>query len=81
MQESDARKLQYWVESVEKTTAPDGASGNNWFCYIIGRGTSQIKGKMTGSMKTVSDYAEKYAAELNSRSFRSTSPYAHRKKT
>lgn len=85
MQENEAPKtetvkLKYQVVTVEKTSAPDGMPGDNWHRYVIGQGTSKIEGKKPGTLKAVTEHAETVADDLNSRTSRSGSTYAPRKK-
>lgn len=60
----------YQVIMVEKTTAPEGFAGDNWFRYVIQRGNlvnSIIECKKTGSLKTVTEHAKGQAEIINSR--------------
>ena len=68
----------YHVESVEKTTPPDGMPEGDWHRYIIARGRSKIEGFRPGSLKTVTQHAETVAEGLNERSFKGSSPYVSR---
>jgi hypothetical protein len=68
----------YHVESVEKTTPPDGMPEGNWHRYIIARGRSKIEGFRPGSLQTVTQHAETVAEGLNERSFKGSSPYVSR---
>ncbi len=63
-------KNQYEVTSVEKTTAPEGMSGDNWYHYVIRRGKQVIDGKKPGSLKAVTEHAESVAELINSRHLR-----------
>ena len=58
---------QFSVVSVEKTAAPSGADGDNWYKYIVARDNSQIVGNMRGSMQQVTNYAKEFVENLNSR--------------
>lgn len=69
------------VISIEKTDTPEGMSGNNWFRYVIAKGTSRIEGLRTGTLKGVTQHAEAYADELNLRGVRGYSASVTRKKT
>jgi len=79
-QENDAAKLKYHVVTVEKTTSPDGMPGDNWHRYVVGQGNSKIEGKKPGSLKAVTEHAESFADDLNSRSGKGGSTYAPRKR-
>jgi hypothetical protein len=52
-----------------------------WYEYIIGRGSSSIRGKRAGSLKAVTEYVEEYADNLNQRAALGYSAYAARKPT
>ena len=69
------------VISIEKTDTPEGMTGDNWFRYVIGKGTSRIEGLRTGTLKAVTQHAEAYAEELNARGVRGYSASVTRKKT
>ena len=56
------------VESVEKTEAPTGTTGDNWHRYTIGTGPSKIEGMKQGSLKAVTEYAQTIADDFNDRS-------------
>lgn len=66
----EPNRNQYEVTEVEKTTAPDGMSGDNWYHYVIRRGTQVIDGKKPGSLKAVTEHAESVAELINSRHLR-----------
>jgi len=74
-------RLNYRVISVEKTTAPEGMTGDNWHLYVVGQGTARIEGKKPGTLKSVTEHAEAFAEDLNSRTGKGGSTYAPRKKT
>ena len=69
----------FTLESIEETTAPDGAGQEKWFSYIIGRGKSVISGKRPGTLKSVTEHAENVVDDLNSRSNRQGSIYVSRR--
>jgi hypothetical protein len=73
-------RLNYRVISVEKTTAPEGMTGDNWHLYVVGQGASRIEGKKPGTLKSVTAHAEAFAEDLNSRTGKGGSTYAPRKK-
>ena len=66
------------VTSIEKTDPPEGTEGE-WYEYVIGIGSSEIKGKRSGSLKSVTAYVKEYAENLNQRSTLGYSSYAARK--
>ena len=67
------------VTSIEKTDPPEGVTEGEWYEYVIGEGTSEIKGKRSGSLKAVTEYVKEYAADLDERSTLGYSAYAARK--
>ena len=56
------------VISIDKTEAPSGMSGDNWYRYVIGQGTSKIEGLTMGDLINVTAHAEAIAFDLNGRS-------------
>jgi len=66
----EPNKNEYQVTVVEKTTAPEGMSGDNWYHYVIRRGKQVIDGKKPGSLKAVTEHAESVAELINSRHLR-----------
>jgi len=67
------------ITSIEKTDPPDGEPGGEWYEYIIGRGSSSIRGRRSGSLEAVTEYVVEYAENLNQRSALGYSSYAARK--
>jgi len=68
--QNESIENKYQVIMVEKTTAPEGLAGDNWFRYVIQRGNlvnSIIECKKTGSLKTVTEHAKSQAEIINSR--------------
>ena len=66
----DSIKSKYHVIKVEKTTAPEGMSGENWYHYVIQNGdlTSSIMDcKKTGTFESVTEHARDVAETINSR--------------
>ena len=55
------------VARVEKTDAPDGGQGQDWYRYVLESGRSTITGHRSGSRKDVLAYATQCAEQLNSR--------------
>ena len=55
------------VVSVEKTDAPEGCDGEDWYRYVIERGRSTIVGSRRGSLRQVKAHATEYANDLNLR--------------
>jgi hypothetical protein len=70
----------YNVARVEKISAPEGASGKDWYRYELDNGNSRIVGQRAGSLKDVTAHAQEYATQLNSRSGTTPSPWTSRNK-
>jgi len=77
--EAESKLSKFPVTSIEKTDPPAGETGGEWYEYIIGIGSSEIKGKRSGSLKAVTAYVKEYAENLNERSTLGYSSYAARK--
>ena len=68
--QNDSIKSKYHGIQVEKTTAPDGILGENWYRYVIQKGNltnSIMEGKKTGSLKSVTAHAKDVVETINSR--------------
>jgi hypothetical protein len=66
----DSSKSKYNVIRVEKTTAPEGMLGENWYLYVIQKGNltnSIMDCKKTGTLKSVTEHAEEVAETINLR--------------
>ena len=61
---------EYQVTEVEKTTAPEGMLGDNWYRYVIRRGKQVIDCKKNGTLQAVTEHAESVAELINSRHVR-----------
>ncbi len=60
----------YHVIKVEKTSAPVGMLGENWYLYVIQKGNlsnSIMECKKTGTLKSVTAHAKDVAETINSR--------------
>jgi hypothetical protein len=55
------------VASVEKSDAPNGESGQDWYRYVLKSGSSTITGHRCGSREFVRAYATQCAEQLNAR--------------
>ena len=67
---NDTFKSKYHVIKIEKTTAPEGMLGENWYLYVIQKGniTNTIMDcKKTGTLKSVTAHAKEVAETLNFR--------------
>ncbi len=71
--ENKYNENKYQVIVVEKTTAPEGMPGDNWYRYVIQKGelaNSIMECKKTGSLKDVTEHAENVAETINLRNVR-----------
>jgi hypothetical protein len=66
------------VARVEKTSAPDGSSGHNWYRYVLDNGRSTITGQRSGTLKEVQAHAARCAEQINARGFGSQSLWSPR---
>ena len=68
--QDDLIKSKYHVIKVEKTTAPKGMLGENWYLYVIQKGdltNSIMDCKKTGTLKSVTAHAKEVVETINSR--------------
>ena len=70
----------YRVISVEKIITPEGMTGDNWHHYVVGHDNARIEGKRSGTLKSVTEHAEAFTEDHNSRRGIGGSTYAPRKK-
>jgi len=66
----DSINSKYHVIKVEKTTAPEGMLGENWYLYVIQKGdlTNTIMNcKKTGTLKSVTEHAKDVSETINLR--------------
>ncbi len=64
---SPAKLSPFKVARVEKSGAPDGSDGQDWYRYVLESGRSTISGQRRGSRKDVHAYATQCAEQLNAR--------------
>ena len=64
---SSAKLHPFKVVRVERTDAPDGGKGHDWYRYVLESGRSTITGQRCGSRKDVHAYALRCAEQLNAR--------------
>lgn len=57
----------YTLVSVNKTKAPQGSEGNNWYQYIIEHNGSTMVGYTRGTLPQVRKYARDNVKKLNFR--------------
>ena len=68
--QDDSIKSKYHVIKVEKTTAPEGMLGENWYLYVIQKGDltdTIMECKKTGTLKSVTEHAKEVSETINSR--------------
>ena len=73
------KNLEYKVLVVEKTDPPEGMDDGNWYRYVIGHERSKIECVRNGTEKAVTQHAEAYAENLNTRTLSGYSTYSPRK--
>ena len=61
-------KRKFNVMNIEKINTPNGMVGDNWYQYVVGQGSSEIKGLTMGTLKQVTEHANNVADDLNDRS-------------
>lgn len=79
--DDDVEENKFPITSIEKSDPPDGVTDGEWYEYVIGSGSSEIRGKRSGSLRSVKAYVKEYAENLNQRSTLGYSSYATRKTT
>jgi len=57
----------YEVVSVKSAVPPEHMVGTGWHCYVIGQGTSTIRGYQQGSLEIVRQSVEEIVTRLNER--------------
>ncbi len=68
--QSKTAEYKYNVTSIEKITAPEGMTGDDWYLYIIEKGNSVMECKKSGTLKSVTEHAENAAELINARNVR-----------
>ena len=68
----------YSVVEVEKTDSPIADDSETWYRYVVNDGNSTITGMRSGTKKQVSEYAKKFAKDLNERGTSTSSVWATR---
>ena len=66
------------VASVEKTEAPSGSPGQDWYRYVLQSTRSTITGVRRGSRDVVHTYAAEAAERLNTRAVLGQSSWSPR---
>lgn len=57
----------YGVVSIERSDAPSGTEGKNWYSYVISQGPNVIQGYRQGSLKAVTEAVDEVVGQLNER--------------
>ena len=70
---------EFVVTEVVETEPPQGLSGGKWYRYTLSNAASPITGMRSGSLKSVRQYAEEFADNLNQRALLGYSAYAARR--
>lgn len=73
-----AMPRQFRVARVERTDAPDGVAGQEWYRYVLDNGRAPISGQRRGTHKEVTAYATQCAELLNVRGLNAQSIWAPR---
>ena len=76
---NDVINRSYRLTLVEPVSAPEGMPEGNWCRYVVEHGISTMNCIRAGTLKEVTQHAEKYVEDLNSRTLKGYSTYAHRK--
>jgi hypothetical protein len=69
---------EFIVTEVVETDPPRGISSGNWFRYTLVNGSAPIIGIRSGTLKSVTRYAEEFAENLNQRALYGYSSYVAR---
>ncbi len=72
------RGRHYSVVEIEKTDSPVPDDKDTWYRYVVNDGNSTITGMRCGTKKQVTEYAKKFAKELNERGTSTSSVWATR---
>ncbi len=84
MPKEKASQETYKTLTIEKSAAPRGLTGDDWYHYVISRGNSIIEGDKVGTLKEVTAHAKDLAERINARNDKYgityVSSYAPRKK-
>ncbi|MDH5765737.1 MAG: hypothetical protein OEZ38_06955 [Gammaproteobacteria bacterium] len=71
--------VKYRLTIIEETSPPEGMDDGDWYRYVVEDGKSAINCIREGSLKDVTEHAEAFVENLNSRTKQGFSGYAHRK--
>lgn len=80
-QETVTTRSRYSVKGIEKSEAPEGGDGSDWYRYTIEGSRSTITGYSRGSLREVTQKAKDFAEDLNARADgRGSSTWAPRRR-
>jgi hypothetical protein len=77
---NDVAPRPFRLTSVERTDVPHGGEDQQWFSYTLDNGRSQVRGKQSGSLQTVTAYATQCAEDINARVLSGHSVWSPRSK-
>lgn len=75
----NARIKIYRLTNIEKTDPPEGMPEGNWYHYVVEYGDSTMNCIRAGTLAEVTQHAEAFVENLNSRSAIGYSSYGARK--
>lgn len=58
---------EFVLVSVDRSAAPSGGEGDDWFCYRIAQGSNKIVGYRRGSQRAVKQDVQTIVLSLNER--------------
>lgn len=73
-----SRPSPYNVARIERTDAPQGSDGQDWYRYVLDNGRSTVVGHRQGPRKEVEAYAQRCALQLNARGLNGSSSWSPR---
>ena len=68
-EETTGKGQPYKIVSIERSEAPSGTEGTDWYAYVIAQGEHTINGYRRGKLKAVTEAVEEVIAQLNERRF------------
>jgi hypothetical protein len=69
----------YRVTLVERSAVPQGAKGDDWYCYVLENGYASIMGWRRGSLQEITQHAINCTERLNTCSRGVSRPPLYRK--
>lgn len=73
---NDISERKYCLTTIEKTEPPEDMPEGNWYHYTVMYGSKEISCVRAGTLKEVTQHAEDFVENLNSRSTMSYSNYS-----